>query len=160
MNDNEAILAELRKVSSWADMQRRMTKWSLVSVAAFIPLILLFSLLMERKVKRNLEDIRAPADTLTWYDVDRQIREADFTRAIETGESLIKKTPLYPDGHRRLAAAYLAAGQIGKAKQHYNEAFRLFPSKENESSLEAIDRRVKEQDSNPVPAGDGGSGAR
>jgi len=30
MDDNESILAELRKISAWADMQRKMTKWSLL----------------------------------------------------------------------------------------------------------------------------------
>ncbi len=38
---------------------------------------------------------------------------------IELGEKLIAKTPLYPDGHRRLAVAYLAAGRIENASEHY-----------------------------------------
>jgi hypothetical protein len=35
MNDNEAILAELKKIAAWAEMQRKLTKWSLVFLASF-----------------------------------------------------------------------------------------------------------------------------
>ena len=31
MNNDEPILAELRKISAWAERQRKMTKWSLIS---------------------------------------------------------------------------------------------------------------------------------
>jgi tetratricopeptide (TPR) repeat protein len=82
-------------------------------------------------------------ETPDWYDVDQSVRRGDFDKAIQIGEKLIVKTPLYPEAHRRLAGAYLAAGDLEKARQHYAEAFRLFPSDENEKSLAAIDRRLK-----------------
>ena len=65
------------------------------------------------------------------------------------------KTPLYPEAHRRLAGAYLAAGDIEKARQHYAEAFRLFPSEENEKLLAAIDRRIKAENLQPDGAANG-----
>ena len=94
MNDNEAIFAELRKISAWTDLQRKMTKWS-----------------------------------------------------------LILKTPQYPEAHRRLAGAYLAAGKVEKASEHYAEAFRLFPSEENEKLLMAIERRSKAEQPNGAAGG-------
>jgi hypothetical protein len=33
MNDNDPILTELRKISAWADLQRKMTKRSPIFVA-------------------------------------------------------------------------------------------------------------------------------
>ena len=149
MNDNDAILAELKKISAWADMQRKTMKWSLVCAAVVLPLMVVFAIAMDKKMKSSLEDLRNPPEKLTWYDVDRNVHLADITKAIEIGETLIAKTPLYPDGHRRLAVAYLAAGRIEKAREHYAEAFRLFPSEENEKLLMAIEKRNKA--GNPQP---------
>jgi tetratricopeptide (TPR) repeat protein len=154
MDDNESILAELRKISAWADMQRKFTKWSLVFVAVFIPAMIIVGVLTERRVKTSLEDI-VPVEKPDWYDVDKSVRLGDFDKAIKTGEELILKTPQYPEAHRRLAGAYLAAGKVEKAREHYAEAFRLFPSKENEKLLLAIDKRIEAESTRPDGASNG-----
>jgi len=142
MNDNESILAELRKIAAWADMQRKITKWSLIFVTVFVPAMIVFSVLMEHRVTKQIEDT---AEKPEWYNVDQNVRLGDFDKAIRIGEELILKTPQYPDAHRRLAGAYLAAGKIEKAREHYAEAFRLFPSEENEKLLIAIEKRSKQR---------------
>jgi len=83
-----------------------------------------------------------PSQQPDWFDVDHNVRSGAFDKAIQIGEELIQKTPQHPEAHRRLAASYLAAGKIEKAKEHYAEAFRLFPSEENEQSLRAINKRI------------------
>jgi tetratricopeptide (TPR) repeat protein len=142
MNNDESILAELRKISAWTDMQRKMTKWSLIFIAVFIPALIIFAILMEQRVKTKLDNV-VSAETVDWFDVDQNVRRGDFDKAIEIGEKLMLKTPQYPEAHRRLAGAYLAAGNIEKARKHYAELFRLFPSEENEKLLVAIDKRGK-----------------
>ncbi len=150
MNDNDPILAELRKISAWADMQRKITKLSLIFVAVFIPAMIVFVFLTEHWLKKNAEDIE-PRQKPDWYEMDQNVRLGDFDKAIRIGEEFILKTPQYPEAHRRLAGAYLAAGKVGKAREHYAEAFRLFPSDENEKLLRAIDKRRKAE--NPEPDG-------
>jgi tetratricopeptide (TPR) repeat protein len=81
--------------------------------------------------------------TPDWSDVDRNVREGDPDKAILIGEELIAKTPQYWKSHERLANAYLAAGKVDKAKEHFATAFRLFPSEENEKLLSAIEKRIK-----------------
>jgi tetratricopeptide (TPR) repeat protein len=135
MNNDEPILAELRKITAWFDMQRKVTKWSLIVFAALIPALVVFGILMEQRMKEGF----ASAETVDWYDVDQNVRQGDFDKAIEIGEKLLQKTPLYPEAHRRLAGAYLAAGNVEKARTHYAEAFHLFPSEENEKLLAAIE---------------------
>jgi tetratricopeptide (TPR) repeat protein len=154
MNDNEAILAELRKISAWADMQRKATKRTLIAVAIFVPAMIIFGVLMERRVTTAIEDT-ASSQKPDWYDVDQNVRHGEFEKAIGIGEELILKTPQYPDAHRRLAGAYLAAGRVEKAREHYAKAFRLFPSEENEKLLIAIDRRIKAETSQPDGAANG-----
>jgi tetratricopeptide (TPR) repeat protein len=142
ISDNAEILAELRKISAWADLQRRITKWSLIFLAVFIPVVAGIGILMERSLKTNLESSVSPRQP-DWYDVERNVRVGDFEKAIAIGEELIQKTPQYPEAHQRLAGAYLASGNLEKAREHYSEAFRLFPSEENEKLLGAIEKRIK-----------------
>jgi tetratricopeptide (TPR) repeat protein len=144
MNENESILAELRKIAAWTDMQRKVSKWSLIFAAVFIPAMIVFGIVMERRMKASLEDTTT-AEKPDWYDVDQDIRRGDLDKAIRIGEELIKKNPQFPEGHRRLAAAYLVAGELQKAREHFAEAVRLFPSEENEKLLIAIDKRIKEE---------------
>ena len=155
MNDNESILAELRKISAWADMQRKVTKWSLILVVIFLPAMMLSGVVMEHRLTKHILEDTTSNQKPDWYDVDQNIRHGDFEKAIQIGEELILKTPQYPDAHRRLAGAYLAAGNTDKAKAHYAEAFRLFPSEENERLLMAIDRRIKAEPSQPDGATNG-----
>jgi tetratricopeptide (TPR) repeat protein len=140
MNDTESILAELRKISAWADVQRKMTKWALICVAVFIPVMIVIGIVVEHNVKSSFDEMM-PQPTKDWYNVDGNIRTGEFDKAIQIGEELIVKTPQWPEAHRRLAGAYLAAGKIEGAKKHYAEAFRLFPSEENEKLLMAIQKR-------------------
>jgi tetratricopeptide (TPR) repeat protein len=162
MNDNETILAELRKIAAWADMQRKITKWSLIVIAALIPAMIVLGILMEKRFTTTMEDISShdKPEKPTWSDVDWKIRRAEFDEAIRLGEELIQRTPQYPEGHHRLASAYLAAGKTEQAREHYAQAFHLFPSEENEKLLTAINRRIKEGNPQPDGAANGSQPAR
>jgi tetratricopeptide (TPR) repeat protein len=144
MNDNEQILAELRKISAWADTQRKVTKWSLIFVVVSILGMIVFAAVMAHMEKTSRE-ATATAEKPDWYDVDRNIRVGDFDRAIRIGEELIQKTPQYSRAHCQLAAAYLAAGKITEARAHYAEAARLLPCEEYEKLVVAMDKRIKEE---------------
>ncbi len=139
---NDEILAELRKISAWADLQRKIGKWSLIVLASFVPAVIGIVVLMDRQLTAKLESNPSPHQS-DWYDVDRNVRQGEFEKAIAIGEDLIQKTPQYPEAHERLARAYLSAGNLEKARDHFAEAFRLFPSEENEKLLNAIDKRIK-----------------
>lgn len=160
MTDNESILAELRRIAAWADMQRTVSKWSLIAAAVAIPAIIVLGVLgavmVEREQARMAETF-APLtlEEPTWCDVDSRIRRAELDEAIRIGEELILKTPHHPEGHQRLASAYLAAGNTEQARQHYAEAFRLFPSEQNEKLLIAIDKRIKDEGSQSDGPADG-----
>ena len=145
MNNDEQILAELRKISAWADLSRKMTKWSMIFLAIFIPAMVLLAFLLDHEVKTTV----AQLDASTWYDVDRDVRAGNYEKALKLGEELIQKTSLDPDAHRRLANAYLAAGKIDKAREHFAEAVRLFPSEDNEKLLAAIDKKIKAENQKP-----------
>jgi tetratricopeptide (TPR) repeat protein len=155
MNDSEPILAELRKIAAWADMQRKMTKWSLISVAIVIPAMLILGFVMAHEFDTRIEALREPLKT-TWYDVERNVSSCDPDGAIRIGEELIERTPQYAEGHYRLAMAYLAAGKIERAREHAATALRLFPSEKNEKLVKAIDKRMKAGSPLPEDSSRGG----
>jgi tetratricopeptide (TPR) repeat protein len=140
--NNDPVLAELRKISAWADWQRQTTRRSLVFWAALVSVAIGAAVLLERDLKTNLGSHLSPQPP-DWYEVDRQVHRGEFEKATVLGEELIAKTPQYPEAHLRLAGAYLAAGNLEKAREHYAEAFHLFPSEENEKLLSVIEKRVR-----------------
>jgi len=145
MNVDEEILNELRKLSSYTDRQRKITKWSLIFVGVFIPAMIVFLIAMESHLSTSEADI-APSsmkERPTWTDVDWRIRRGEPEEAIRIGEDLIQQAPQYPDGHRLLASAYLAAGKLDQAKEHYLRAFQLFPSEDHQKLVAAISRRIE-----------------
>jgi tetratricopeptide (TPR) repeat protein len=138
---NDEVIVELQKISASADLQRKFSKWTLVFVAVYVPVVIGIFLLIDRQLKTNVES-NLPPQQSDWSAVDRNVRQGDFEKGIAIGEELILKTPQFAEAHERLARAYLAAGNLEKAKEHYAEAFRLFPSEENERLLSAIEKRV------------------
>ncbi len=152
MNDNETVIAELRKISAWADMQRKVTKWSLIFVAVAVPIMIALGVVLEQLLTTKIDNL-VPVQQSSWSDVDEKVRIGDFETAIRMGEELIAKTPQYPEAHRRLAGAYLAAGKVEPARKHYAELFRLFPSEEYQKLLIAVEKRSQADKAQPVPAG-------
>jgi len=146
MNDNEAVLVELRKISAWADMNRKVTKWTLIFVAVFIPAMILFGVVMTCLEKASMEKVSVPGKA-DWYDVEQDVRHGDLDEAIRVGEKLIEKSPQFPEGHRRLGMAYLVAGRLQKAREHFAEAVRLLPTEDNEKLLIAVDKRMQMENS-------------
>ena len=144
MNDSEQILAELKKIAAWTDMQRKMTKWSLIFVAVFVPAIILLAIVIDTRFKKKLEHIKTTQE-LTWYDVDRNLRNGKQDEAIRIGQELIQRAPLSPDGHIRLANAYLTIGDVTNANTHYTEAVRLFPSEDYQKLLNALTKRMEQE---------------
>ncbi len=141
MNNDEAILIELRKISSFSELQRKWMRYSLVFAAAFCPLILGFMILVPKWAESKMRET-FPESSSDWYDVSRNTQLGSFETAIEIGEALLLKTPDYPHAHTTLAGAYLAAGQLEQAHNHYEEAARLFPSSHNKDNLSAITERL------------------
>jgi len=146
---DDELLANVKKVAAWADMQRKMTKWSLLFVLLFIPAMVVFAVTMEHCSEKRKARIRASGES--WSDVYGASCDGHVEKAIRIGASLIQKTPGYEAGHSRLAFLYLTAGDLTRAEHHFEEAHRLFPSHENRGNLEAVRRRIA-QESQPSPS--------
>lgn len=156
MENDEAVLAELKKMSAWADTQRKLARGSLIFLGAFVPIMVLLAAFLERRVADRIREIDTmptgvvPERAASWYDVDQSVRQGDVGAALRTAQALLAKTPNSPEAHRRLAGVHLAAGDIEKAQKHYSEAFRLFPSEEHQKLLQAAEMRIWEEKHRPA----------
>lgn len=139
MNNDDLILAELRKMSAWFDFHRKVTKWSMIGLGLVFFSMIPLAFFMDHEVKKAVNHV----DAADWYDVDRAVRAGDFDNALKIGEELIQKAPLNPATQHRLGDAYLAAGKLDKAHEHYAEAYRLFPSDENKNLLATLENRIE-----------------
>lgn len=139
MNKDDQLLAEVRKISAYAEMQKKVTKWSLIIVSILVPIIIVVGFVTDRAFKKKIETITTTAiEPKDWYDVDRLTRRGDITQAIHVAEAMIQKMPRYTSGHEKLGPLYLIDGDIPKSLKHFKEAFRLFPSEQNRKNLEAV----------------------
>lgn len=139
---NDPILDELKKISSYVDFQKKVTRWSFFVLIGFllvfVPTVIFFECYFDQKIKETSEPSLSD-----WFDVSYAARKGNFDKAIEVGNALILKTPDYPEGHFKLAEAYLAKGDTLNAQKHFQTAYTLFPTKEYQESLDAINQRIK-----------------
>jgi hypothetical protein len=84
-----------------------------------------------------------PEEKISWQQVQLLVDRAEYEKAIEISQSLIKKSPNYWYGYSHLGNIYLATGDLKKAETNYALAFDLFSSPENEKTLKAIRRTVE-----------------
>lgn len=154
MDDSEKILAELQKISAAARAQRALMSAVLAVLLCFVATLLYFAYSTDQQMKKAVAESVKPVDfdaEVTWHNVDGHISKGDVQTALRMGNELIKKTPDFPDGHARLANAYLAAGDLAEAKAHLLEAFRLLPSEKNRELLDAVNKRIGQEKSPPRP---------
>ena len=145
---HEEILAELKKVSAWADLSRQAIERfkRMNRVASIVLLVILTCAIIVTPIAVHYLDKITESRT-SWYTVDDCLRRGEINKAIQLGQKLIEKTPGDPAAHRILGAAYLIAGQLELSLHHYEQAYRLFPSDQNKSNIETVKGRIEEEKS-------------
>ena len=143
MNDNEQILVELRKISAWADSQRKIAKRSFICFCFFalVPVTIVIGVFVECRLKTKAKDHKAP-EVIALSDIDWYINHGNVDKAIEVGEKFVLKSPFDTTAHWKLGSAYLTAGKLAKAREQYEEGARLWPTDENKEYVKTLDRRI------------------
>ena len=141
-NHENEMLAHIEKIAAWADTQRKMSKWMMIFMATFIPLVVLIAVVAESRINNDTDEVEKPE---AWSSVSRAVTKGDLEEAIRVGKIMLQKTPDYEYGHYRLAYIYLSAGNLEQSRHHFEEVYRIFPSEENKKGLEAINKRIKQE---------------
>jgi cytochrome c-type biogenesis protein CcmH/NrfG len=141
VGDHDELLTEVRKVAAWADMQRKVTKWTLVFVVLFMPTMIAFFFFMNQLAEKAVRETSEPK--VSWGEMYEAASQGRMAKALQIGHTMIGKVPGDPEGHCDLAFVYLKAGNLDQALRHFEEAYRLFPSERNLENLRAMRQRIK-----------------
>jgi tetratricopeptide (TPR) repeat protein len=145
---HEEILAEVKKVSAWADLSRQdLERFKRMNrVVGIVALAIVACAIVVTPIAVHYLDRKTENET-SWYTVNDCLWRGEINKAIQIGQKLIEKTPGDPAAHRILGGAYLIAGQLEASLDHYEQAYRLFPSDQNKSNIETVKGRIEEEKS-------------
>ncbi len=140
MNDTEPLLEEVRKIRSsiegYKRYQKNTTVWIFVGLFVFLAVTLgaKYYVTQENKDGQAQQDVR---EQWTWTCVEKEMREGDYSKAIEKANYLLLKSPNYYPGLARLGQAHVMAGNHAEAFIAFQNAHDIFPSEKNLKNLEA-----------------------
>jgi len=133
----QELLATLKKISEWADLQKKVTKWSLLSLIPLGIILIATSLYFDRTIKEISSDESKPAE---WYDVTLAERKGDLGKALSIADELLARTPLDFEGHYRKGELLLELGRRDAALESFKKAKEIFPIPKHNDAVEALDK--------------------
>ena len=156
VHDFQELMLEIRKISAWAELNRRILKWSAILVIPFMVVFFVLVFFSTQRTMRTARELTSwrpapPAQRGIWGQVDALLAEGRLEGAIGAAERLVEKVPGYAAGHEKLGELYLAKGNLPNAADQYREAWRLFPSESYRQSVEAVERRIKAMEEAAAP---------
>lgn len=136
---NEKIFGELRKTNLLLLLGLLIF---LVLVAEISYFIVLPNYLGKMRANRSAAQ---QAASFSWIRVNDLIDHGSYGEAEKIGLGLLKKTPEDFYANRVLAKLYLRKGDVAQALKYAETAYRLFPNKKNEETLQALKTRLASQ---------------
>ncbi len=147
MNEDTAkeILTELRKLSKYAGYHRKIQKGSLIFGIIFLPLFFGGMAYYENKVKKDYAISETAEENWSWYKVTADEEKGRLDDALEKAQYLIKLSPNYSYGLKKLGRVYLERNELIEAKESFEKAYNIFPSESNKECLDAIKKRIEKE---------------
>ena len=147
MNDNtdSQILDELRKINQYFDKQQKIQKKSWIFVLIFLALFIGSIFFIETYVNKGSSSSTSERGNWTWYQVSDDEEKGNLDEALEKAKYLIKLSPNYNYGYKRLGHLYLTRNELNKAKESFERAYNLFPTESNKNHLDAIINRINNE---------------
>ncbi len=140
-NVNEQMLKELRTLNR---IMRRGYIVSIVFMAAVILYIIVFPYYLGKmKPPQKQKEV-----SWTWEKVMDLTDKGDYDEAEKNGLKLLQRTPTDYYPHGCLALLYLRKGDLTQAVKYAEISYRLFPSKYNEETLQALKKRLELEGAN------------
>ena len=134
-NDNSEIVEQMRKQMEYAKSRNRIGL-----PISLIFMVVLVAFLGYSTWHSHHYDVETE---MSWDGVYEYLDQGEVQEGLEIAQQLIESSPQYYYAHSCLADAYLANGDVTNALKHYTTAFQLFPTEEMEKELQAIQRRLQ-----------------
>jgi tetratricopeptide (TPR) repeat protein len=128
---NGQILNELRQ-------QTRLYRKSYIPILVILVAFLAFSTIFRHYTNRHTPQESHKESALTWNQVEDLCDKGDYEEAEKKGLIIVQKNIEDYYSHACIARIYLRKGDLPNAAKHAEIAYRLFPNKENEETLQAL----------------------
>ena len=133
-NNNSEIVEQMRKQLEYAKSQNRMRLSVLLLFIVVLIALFGYSTWQSHQCEVKTE--------MSCDGVYECLDRGKVQEGLKIARQLVDSSPHYYYTHSCLADAYLANGDVTNALKHYTTAFQLFPIEKMEKELQAIQRRV------------------
>ena len=128
----------LVKIASWCDLQRKITKWSLLGL---IPVFAFFIGAMFFLNNRIKEDFKEKDQAVGWWDTRRAVESGDLPRALSIADKLLNVNPRDFEGHYRKGEILLMMNQPEAAAESFQKAAEIFPIPKYKEAANSLKRQ-------------------
>ncbi len=131
---DEQILKELR-------LQTRLYRKNYIPILIVLLILIAFiafSAIFKYYTGKNSKEV-----SLTWNQVEDLCDKGYYDEAEQKGLIIVEKNDGDYYSHACIARIFLRKGDLPKALKHAETAYRLFPNKDNEETLEALKKLLE-----------------
>jgi len=137
------IVEELRNLNAVARKTSKATTIALLILGVFV--VAFFATVpLRHKLYSRVTSPSQERDT--WAQARTLMDEGEMDKGKEMLERLLREYPDYYYGHALLAFFYQEIGDLNAAEKSYAQAADLFPTEENEETLEAIREAIQRKE--------------
>ena len=134
------ILAALRNIEAWTNLQRKITKWGFLSFLPFILLMISIPFFASRYLDQTIKShTERTAESRDWYDVSSASRKGNLKEALSIADELLLRNPRDFEGHYRKGELLLMLDDRAAALQSFRKAAELFPLPKYENAVKALE---------------------
>lgn len=132
-NINEQILKELR-------LHTHLYRKRYIPIFVIFIAFLAFSGIFKYYSTRSITHKPNQVESLTWNYVEDLCDQGDYKEAEKQALIIVKRNAGDYYSHACIARIYLRKGDLPQALKHAEIAYRLFPNKDNEETLGALNK--------------------
>ncbi|HWL53011.1 MAG TPA: hypothetical protein VNQ90_11285 [Chthoniobacteraceae bacterium] len=137
---SDEILATLKKIEAWTDLQRKIIRWSLWSTLPFVLVMIAFPFLASRYLNQTLKShSEAASKEYDWYDVSHASRKGDLHKALSMADELLSRHPRDFNGHYQRGEILLMLDERPEALKSFRKAAEIFPLPKYQSAVKALE---------------------
>lgn len=131
------MLASLKNIEAWSNLQRKLAKWSLISLLPFLLLVFGAPFFITRHFEKTMANISESGRD--WYDVTSAVRKGELENALSLADSLLQRNPHDFDGHYKRGEILLMVDKRPEALESFKRAAQIFPLPKYTEAVKALE---------------------
>lgn len=135
------MLASLKNIEAWSNLQRKLAKWSLISLLPFLLLVFGAPFFITRHFEKTMANIGEKPGR-DWYDVTSAVRKGELEKALSLADGLLQRNPRDFDGLYKRGEILLMVDKRPEALESFKRAAKIFPLPKYTEAVDALERTL------------------